>query len=305
MKRIVILENNTAKHTVAEKYTAGEFPRRIEIELACTCNLNCTYCPRKHLQKLRGFMELELFKKVIDEIAPYPETILVLHRRGESLLHPEFIRICEYIKAKLKEVQIATNATLLDEERSRALIESVSFVSFSIDIPEVFNKTRIPARYAEVEANILRFLKLNNGQVRTQVSMVNTLDTPAENIEIFKDIWKGKVDRVRIYEEHSRSGKFGSLARDRGKRMPCVMPFYEFLVFYDGKVGRCNHDWNGTALGNLNTTGIKEVWNSPLYATLRRQHKSLAIMDEVCKNCDSWYPDIGIQGTGEIVKDEE
>lgn len=305
MRKAVVLEDKMAKHTAAEKYAAGEFPRRIEIELACACNLTCTYCPRKHLERLGGFMEFDLFKKLIDEISLYPQTILVLHRRGESLLHPEFTRICKYIKGKFKEIQIATNATLLDEERSRALIESVSFVSFSIDIPEVFNKTRIPARYDAVKTNILRFLKLNNARIRTQVSMVNTVDTPAENIEIFKGIWKGKVDCIRIYEEHSRNGRFGSLARGRGRRMPCVMPFYEFLVFYDGKVGRCNHDWNGAALGDLNTAKIKEIWNSPLYDDLRRQHERLDLTDEVCKDCDSWYPEIGAQGTGEIVKDEE
>jgi radical SAM protein with 4Fe4S-binding SPASM domain len=303
MKKMAISRNDMPKNTELEEYTAGVFPRRIEIELSCSCNLNCTYCPRKYLEKRDGFMKFELFKKLIDEISPFPQTILVLHRRGESLLHPDFIRICEHIKGKFKEVQIATNATLLDEAKSRALIESVSFVSFSIDIPEVFDKTRAPARYAEVEKNISRFLDLNKSKVKTQVSMVNTLDTPARNLDIFKNIWKGKVDRVRIYEEHSRSGKFGSLSRERGKRLPCVMPFYEFLVFYDGMVGRCNHDWAGAVLGDLNTQKIEELWNGQVYDGLRRQHTSLEITDEVCKNCDSWYPQVGMQGTGEIVKD--
>lgn len=284
---------------------AGDFPRRIEMELASACNLRCVYCPRKHVEGLNGFMEYSLFKRLVDEIAAHPEVILVLHRRGETLLHPRFSEICRYIRGKFKEVQLATNATLLDETRSRAIIEAVSFISFSIDVPEVFNKTRIPARYDQVEESILSFLELNKGRVRTQVTMVKTPETPPENTGLFKEIWSGKVDRIRIYEEHSRDGKFGSLVAGRGGRKPCVMPSYEMLIYYDGKTGRCNHDWDGVPLGSVIHSTIKEIWHCPQYEDLRSQHESLDIRDEVCKNCDSWYAEINRQGTGETIEAEK
>lgn len=285
-----------------KKYDAGDFPRRIEIELAASCNLRCSYCPRRYVDDLHGFMGFSFFKKLIDEVSAYPDTVLVLHRRGESLLHPDFIEICGYVKGKFKEVQMATNATLLDEPRSKAIIEAIDFISFSLDIPEVYNKTREPAKYDKVAAAILQFLKMNKGRVKTQVSMVKTLDTPPRNPEIFKNIWNGKVDRIRIYEEHSRNGKFGSLGAKRSGRVGCVMPFYEMLVFFDGKVGRCNHDWNSSPLGDANTSPIKEIWNCRSYKDLRRQHETMELIDEVCKGCDSWYPEIGNQGTGETVQ---
>lgn len=282
--------------------SSDDFPQRIEFELASACNLRCTYCPRKHLNDLTGFMNFDLFKNLTDQIVQYPNTILVLHRRGESLLHPDFIKICNYVKGKVKEIQIATNATLLDDKKAKAIIDSLNFISFSIDIPEVFDKTRIPAKYKETEAKILRFLELNKGKLRTQVSMVSTVETPSENAQIFKDIWQGKVDRIRIYEEHSRDGKFGSLKRDRGKRLPCTMPFYEMLIFCDGKVGRCNHDWNGSPIGNVKTQSIKEIWENQEHKELRRQHIALQITDKVCKNCSSWYPEKGKQKTGEVIE---
>jgi radical SAM protein with 4Fe4S-binding SPASM domain len=285
-----------------KRYSAGAFPRRIEIELSSVCNLKCVYCPRRYLGKLNGFIELTLFKRLIDEIAFFPETILVLHRRGESLLHPDFIEICNYIKGKFKQVQLATNATLLDQDKSLAIIEAINFISFSIDIPEVFNKTRIPAQYDKVVKNIEDFLRLNRGRVKTQVSMVKTPATPDENSELFKKIWLGKIDRVRIYEEHSRDGRFGSLSVERGRRRTCMMPFYEILIYCSGKTGRCNHDWNGTPIGDVKLNTIKEIWNDELYHRLRRQQITLMIEDEVCRNCDSWYAEIGNQGTGEIVE---
>lgn len=283
-------------------YNAGDFPSRIEIELAAACNLRCVYCPRRFMDGLNGFMEIPLFKKIVNEASERPSTILVLHRRGESLLHPEFKKMCAYVAGKFSQVQLATNATLLDEDASLAIIKTVSFVSFSIDAPEAFDKIRVPASYSKVEANILKFLKLNNDKVLTQVSMVRRQDTSNADIEKFKRMWKGKVNRIRIYEEHSQSGKFGSLGRPRGRRSPCTMLFYSMLVYYDGMTGRCNHDWNGAALGDLNKQSLKEIWNSCVYEDLRRQHESLRITDSVCRDCDSWYPFAGRQETGEAVE---
>ena len=279
-----------------------EFPERVEIEIASACNLRCMYCPRNHMDKLKGFMDLPLFKKLMDETAQYPDTIVVLHRRGESLLHPDFTNMCAYAKGKFKEVQLATNATLLDKKRSSAIIEAVDFVSFSIDLPDVFDRTRKPARYGDVEKNIFEFLKLNRGRTRTQVSMVKTPDTPPENPRAFEARWAGKVDRIRIYEEHSKDGRFGSLAAKRKKRLPCIMPFYEVLVYSDGKIGRCNHDWNGAPMGDATIDTIKEIWSRDQYKELRIQQETMNITDDVCKGCDSWYAAEGVQGTGEIIE---
>jgi len=282
------------------------FPQRIEIELASACNLRCTYCPRQFVDDLHGFMDYSLFERIIDEITPHPETIIVLHRRGESLLHPRFIDMMEYVKGKFREIQLATNATLLTPEKALAIIEAVTFLSFSIDTPERFDRTRIPARYEEVERKILMFLDMNEKAghpVKTQVSMVRTEDASEGDTALFERSWKGRVDRIRIYEEHSANGNFGSLVRKRPERKPCVMPFYEMLIYCDGRIGRCNHDWNGEPIGDIRGTGIEEIWHSEVYGNLRRQHESLEITDPVCARCDSWYPEIGVQGTGKVIDD--
>lgn len=277
-----------------------DFPKRVEIELSNSCNLHCTYCPRNYLDNPGGFIDEKLFRKVIDEITPFPDTILVLHRRGESLLHPKFNILLGYVSGKFKEIQMATNATLLEPSKFKILKEALTFISFSIDIPSVFDRMRKPAKYSVVEGNILKFLEFNKGKVRTQVSMVRTTDTPEENIELFKKIWDGKVDRIRIYEEHSIDGVFGSIRNPRKERKPCAMTNYELLVYFDGKVGRCNHDWASEPMGDLNRQTIHEIWHGKKYADLRQQHFELALTDPVCAKCDSWYPEEGQQGTGEV-----
>lgn len=283
-------------------YTAPHFPKRLELELVSDCNLRCTYCPRHYVNDLKGYMDFNLFSKIISEASAYPETVLVLHRRGESLLHKEFKRMLNEVAGKFKEIQLATNATLLTEEKFEAIVNALTFISFSLDAPEAYDRTRVPANYQSVEKKIMKFLDFNKGKVQTQASMVKTEVTPEENVEIFKKIWERKVDRVRIYEEHSKGGVFGAIGRPRENRRPCIMPIYEMLIYEDGNVGRCNHDWNGSPLGDLNRQTISMVWTSREYKELRAQHLRLEYTDLVCKMCDSWYPEIGKQGTGEVLE---
>jgi len=277
-----------------------DFPHRLEIELVSDCNLRCKYCPRHYISNLKGYIKFELFEKIVDEACRYPETVMVLHRRGESMLHPQFKDMLYYIAGKFKEVQMATNATLLNENKFRPIVDSLTFLSFSLDAKETYEQTRIPANYHKVEEKILKFLKFNGGRIKTQASMVKTDNTPIEYCENFKNTWRNRVDRVRIYEEHSRDGKFGALKNPRKIRKPCVMPFYELLIYDSGSVGRCNHDWNGDSMGDVNSETISEIWHNNKYNNLRKQHHILDLNDPVCMNCDSWYPEMGNQGTGEV-----
>ena len=279
-----------------------KFPKRIEIELVSDCNLRCIYCPRHYVNELKGYIDFNLYKKIINESLAHPETVIVLHRRGESMLHPKFNKMLELVAGNFKEVQMATNATLLNKDKYEAIVNGLTFLSFSLDTPSNFDKTRIPAKYSKVESKILKFLDYNKGRVKTQASMVKTMDTTEEECAEFKQIWKDRVDRVRIYEEHSSDGSFGSLKNPRQKRKSCVMPFYEMLIYDNGNVGRCNHDWDSDGMGDVTKNSLKEVWMNTKYVDLREQHLTQKLTDPVCSKCDSWYPEIGNQDTGEVIE---
>ena len=284
------------------KYITPEFPKRLEIELVSDCNLKCTYCPRHYVNDLTGYMDLELYKKIIDESEQYKDMIFVLHRRGESMLHPKFNEMLNYISGKFKEVQMATNATKLTEDKFESIVSGLDFLSFSLDTPKRFNKTRVPANYERTEEKILKFLNFNKGRVKTQASMVKTIDTTDDMCDEFTAIWTNRVDRVRIYEEHSVNGEFGSLTNPRANRKPCVMPIYEMLVYDTGVVARCNHDWDSDGMGDVTKNTLSEIWNNHKYVDLRKQHLSQQLTDPVCSKCDSWYAQVGNQGTGKVIE---
>ena len=261
-----------------------DFPKRVEIEPSAVCNFKCSYCPRRFVEGLGGFIDETLFRRLVDEVAAHPDRIVVLHRRGESLLHPKIADLLHYVAGKFAEVQMATNGSIMNEKIARALFDGVDFLSFSLDPPATFEQVR-GFDYPTVKRNVEFLLEMKekwNATTKVQVSMVRTGETLEENVQAFKAEWAGKVGRIRVYEEHSANGNFGSLKAPRSERKPCVMPFYQTLIYVDGKVGRCNHDWDGEPLGDVTRQTISEVWNSPAYRGLRDQHEKLQITDATC-----------------------
>ncbi len=293
-------------------YVTSYFPSRVILELTNQCNLSCVMCPRKYSKTKSGFLSYELFKKVIDEISIYGGVGLVPFFRGESLLHPDFIRMLKYITfKKITPVQLSTNSILLDDEMSDAILNSaITFISFSLDGSDetTYNKIRIGGDFNLAVRNITRFLKkkklLNMRLPEVQVSMVNTVHN--ENaVSNFVSQWIDKVDRVRIYEEHSSDGDFGhlrgSITKSIKVRMPCLKVMNEIAIYYDGEVALCNHDWNREdCMGNVKEESIEKIWKNKKYRELRKKHVYGEVgNDIVCSKCDHWkayYMPSGIIG---------
>ena len=68
-------------------------------------------------------MKLETFKLMIDQAEGNIEFIS-LASRGEPLLCPDFKEMLSYTRDKFYNLKINTNASLLDEKMSHAILES-------------------------------------------------------------------------------------------------------------------------------------------------------------------------------------
>ncbi len=281
---------------------AGPFPRRITLELTNHCNLNCTFCPRKLMEKHQGYMDTGLAKRLIDEMAEYLPVSLVPFFRGESLLHPDLVEILKYAKNRgIGPIQLTSNGMRLNRETSQKILElEIDFISFSMDTvdPEIYEQTRRRSRYEKVVKNILKFVELKrqkgNRLPQVQVSSVAT-ELHRPGMEAFVAFWRPLVDRVRVYIEHSQDGHPGSIAESLPSfphRLPCWKPYTDMVVYWDGQVALCNHDWTRDAsqvLGNVARQSIAEVWNSPAYVGVREAHRSGGVSSLApCDHCDHW-----------------
>lgn len=286
----------------SESFDAGKFAERITLELTNSCNLRCTFCPRHCMAKHQGFLDVELAKRLIDEMANYSPVSVVPFFRGEPLLHPGWPKLLAYMKKKgLGPLQLTTNATLMDEEAARKLIEiEVDFISFSMDTLDSsrYEAARRGANYSVVVANIMMLLAMKEKMgSRYPEVQISAIDIPEyrQGMDDFVAFWRSKVDRVRVYIEHSQDGHPGSIAEALPyfeKRLPCRKVFTDMVILWDGEVALCNHDWTrekGQQIGTVTESSIAEIWNSERYREIREMHHEGNLADEpLCEHCDHW-----------------
>ncbi len=282
---------------------SGDFPRRITLELTNQCNISCTFCPRHTMGGELGIMPTSLALKLIDEMAEHPPVCLVPFFRGEPLLHPDWHHILSHaVKKGLAPVQFTTNGTLLTPENAALLLDTgIHFLSFSLDTldPALYEASRRKARFAQTMENIHAFLRLHEerrSSMQVQVSAVET-DAHKAGMAAFVEYWQPRVDRVRVYMEHSKDGRPGSLAGVEipEQRLPCKKIYTDMIIYWNGEVGICNHDWQrpatGPRMGDVSATGIAAVWNSPAYTELRRRHEGGGELEMPCSACGHWLAD--------------
>jgi radical SAM protein with 4Fe4S-binding SPASM domain len=291
----------------------NSFPARVTIELTNLCNLECRMCPRKRMTGPQGHMDFGLYRSVVDEVVAHSaDTKVVLFFRGESLMHPLFKQMLKYARdCGLWNMSLATNAMLLDEGMSDFILEAgLKFISFSIDCREHYRQQRVGADFDRVVGNIDYFIRrraeLGLKLPETQVSLVET-DVSTSEVGDFVGFWLPKVDRVRIYKEHSRSGGFGAGVDNSGevsfpRRLPCPKVINDIVIYWNGEVAICNHDWDRTdRIGDVQEDSIEQVWANERYDSLRRHHIRNELADErPCDKCDYWrtfYLDTGMFGS--------
>ena len=211
-----------------------------------------------------GYMPKSLYKQIINQLPN--QTVIVPFFRGESTLHPKFPQFMRAL-TRFKAVQLATNGDNLTFSVRNAILKYVTF--FSLSLHEEAHPTHKQYRFMK---------KLRAAGIETQVSFVGEL----QNRIGFLAHWRPYVDRIRLYQPHSVRS-LGDMTGCYPPLSVCRKPFEDMIIYWDGKVGLCNHDWNNlTVLGRVNHSNIAGVFNSQNYMKVRESTRQ---QTEVCKDC--------------------
>lgn len=110
-------------------------PRKLYVELTTRCNLDCPMCIRHSQEDPGGDMTAATFERLLEQLADLPSvSTLSLSGYGEAMSHPGFSGMVERARDSGVELEVATNATLLDQEATVRLIEAdVARLCVSID----------------------------------------------------------------------------------------------------------------------------------------------------------------------------
>jgi len=278
-------------------------PYRLWVEPTSLCNLRCPMCPNKSLpESQRGMMEMDLFIDIIDQAAGFVHDINI-HHRGESLLHPRLPEMIAYAADRRIQVKLHTNATLLDEAKSRQLIESgLGLISFSFDglDARTYERYRKGANFEKTVENILRFLRikkqLGSTKPLTILEMMDLTEVDRryrlDGLEAFRRQFEDlPLDRFVIKKPHNFGGSVRlSPGGDPSLRAltPCTFPWHSLVIFWNGDVVPCPQDFFGQlAVGNARRIQLADLFNAPRMVSLRRGMLRREVSEEdPCARCD-------------------
>lgn len=278
---------------------SDDFPIDLHIEPTNLCNLNCTFCPTPQNKDMKkGYMDMALYKKIIDECAVSRKVmLLLLHKDGESLLHPDLPEMVRYAKEKraAKIIHLSTNGILLDKDMGRRLIESgLDDIVIALDAATraTYRKAKGVDRLEEVEKNIVDFIEtkksLDSKKPFTRVKMIRTKENSRE-AALFRRKWKGSVDRVDIVQMTDWP-QFEAVGRERGrskKRYACPILWYSPAINWDGTVSICCMDGDKKRIiGDAAKEPILDIWHGERLREIRRAH--LGGKYDICGNCTTW-----------------
>ncbi|MFC1888101.1 radical SAM protein, partial [Candidatus Cloacimonadota bacterium] len=132
------------------------FPPIIVIEPTNICNLRCPLCPSGNgtLKRVKGYMDYELFCRIIDE-AKDRAFMIVLWNQGESYLNKDFSRMIRYASDNKLFTLVSTNGNV--ELDPKEIIESEldsMIVSLDGATQETYNKYRVNGSLQKVLDNV-------------------------------------------------------------------------------------------------------------------------------------------------------
>jgi len=262
--------------------TVDDFPPCLQIEPTSICNYRCVFCYQtdSHLTDARGghmgMMSYDLFRKIIDEAEGKCEAI-TLASRGEPLVCRDIVKMLAYVRGKFLGLKINTNASLLDEEKAHAILQSgANTLVFSADAAAepLYSQLRVNGKLERVQANVERFLEIRRrdysaSNLITRVSGVRY--NSAQNLDQMEKFWGELVDQVAFVDYNPWENTYQRPVNNVST--PCSDLWRRMFVWFDGTVNPCDVDYLSTLkVGNARNEGLSALWTGPKYSAYREAH---------------------------------
>ena len=293
------------------------FPPMIIVDITNVCNLSCIHCAHPVIKKdpeyKPKFMDIEIFKTIVEEISKHNILLVRIVSDGESLLHPRFFEMMSIIKdVGIKPVNLTTNGMLLTENNEDIIECGIDIIDISIDAyrEETYRNIRIGGDLNEVKRNIINLLKLRDEKKSPIKIFVSIIRQPLNEKEVdsFVEYWRPKVDFVMV-RNLCDVVSLVDIKKDRKKevlpkRYPCPQFWKRVTINHNGDLRYCVEDWrNKTVIANVMDKSIEDVWQGAEYEKIRKLHlRGQYEKVKLCSECTDWIASPWDYGYDKIIK---
>jgi radical SAM protein with 4Fe4S-binding SPASM domain len=251
-----------------------------------------------------GFMEMSLFRKIVEEIATFGEPVrsreIELFHFGESMLHPQLEEMASCASGLRLRVSLSVNAPQLSPERAERILSSgAARLIVSLDGHDAESYRRIRGKAADFGKAVsnLRALGEIAGARGTATSVC--------------------IRAIRFHGDESSHDRIREIAEDCGlplesrpffpwanpelaglgevekypPGMPCPFPWQYLAVQWDGTVVPCCRDYDAVnPMGSVVGQTLREIWNGDRYERFRDEHRCGSHGENrFCRDCMEMY----------------
>jgi len=288
-------------------------PVSLAIEPTTSCNLRCPECPSglRSFTRPTGMLKRELFDVVLDQLA---DTLvwMTFYFQGEPYLHQGLLEMVKSASERGIYTSTSTNAHYLDEEVSRATVESgldrlvVSIDGTSQDAYQAYRKGGKLERVLEGTRNVVRWkraLRSNTPHVIFQFLVVRQNEHQIPELKALArqlGVDQVKLKTAQIYDfengsplipENPRYSRYamnrdGTWSLKNSLENHCWKMWHSCVVTWDGRVVPCCFDKDTHhVLGDIRTETFSEIWYGERYQAFRSALLKSRDEIDICKNC--------------------
>lgn len=275
-------ENRRQWSEYPRRQIVADHPLHVDIELASVCNLRCPMCytitEGFKKQVNAKLMDMDLFKRLVDQCADGGVYSIRLSLRGEAFLHKHILECIRYAKGKgIQEVSTLTNGLKLDEEMFRQVMEAgLDWISLSVDgMGATYESIRQPAKFDRLVEKLRNFkaIKEQAGRVKPVIKIQSVFPAISDDPQAFYDFFAPLSDQVAtnpLIDYLRHDGKDNILYHED---FTCPQLFQRLTIGADGLVMLCaNDELNEHVVGDVNTQSIHDVWHGDRMREAREKH---------------------------------
>lgn len=273
---------------------------KVYIEITNICNLKCEFCLETNREK--RFMKLDEFEIIIQKIKDYTDLIL-LHVKGEPLLHPNLKDILDICDKNNIKVNITTNTTLL-KQNLEILSNSNALRQLNLSIHDLEqNNIDKENTFLDIVDSVNK-LKNTNLELIISYRLWNISEIGKnEKNKMFLQILEDKYNISEIYEKCLKNSfveldnniflnqdiEFewprmeDEIVSEYGK---CYGLKNQIAILVNGDVVPCCLDTNGDiVLGNILNQRLEEILNNKKSQDIINGFNNNKLVEELCKRC--------------------
>jgi radical SAM protein with 4Fe4S-binding SPASM domain len=296
---------------------AWSLPTHLQIEPSNECNLRCPLCHVVTDDKPHGLLELDDFKRIIDEVG---DSILFLHfwGWGEPFLNPQIYAMIRYAKNKGLRIISSTNGHFFTDEANvdKLIASGLDVLIVAVDgaDAETYEKYRQRGDFECVMSGLRLLLRRRrehgSALPRINLRMLVTRDNEHQVPELKRiardlgvDVFSLKTlcsfDNAAEWETivpcNPEYRRFFYTPEGEPIRInnPCKKPWNHPTLYRDGVVVPCDY-YTGTEfnLGNAYEGGFRRVWSGAAFRRLRRRFAKKDRAGLRCDTCSLNYADV-------------